>query len=321
MKALVTGAAGHLGEALALRLTARGDEVVGLDRLTSPQVRFVGEIGDPDLVARAMVGVEIVFHAATLHKPHVVSHSRQAFIDTNITGTNVLLNAALRAGVRAFIFSSTTSVFGDAMDRQGDAPAVWVDETLCPRPRNIYGLTKLAAEGLCALARREAGLWTICLRTARFFPEEDDDPQIAAAFAADNVKLNEFLYRRADIEDVTEAHLLAADQAANAGPGPFVVSATTPYSREDLGELGSHAEAVLARRVPEYAAVYERLGWRMFPGIGRVYDNVAARKALSWTPKHDYRSMLARVSDGRPPASDLALAVGEKGYHRQGLAS
>ncbi|HEY1415448.1 MAG TPA: NAD(P)-dependent oxidoreductase [Caulobacteraceae bacterium] len=318
MKALVTGAAGHLGEALALRLTDRGDEVVGLDRLTSPQVNFVGEIGDEDFIDRAMVGVEIVFHAATLHKPHVATHSRQAFIDTNITGTNILLNAAQRAGVRAFVFTSTTSVFGEAMATVDCAPSVWVDESLSPRPRNIYGLTKLASEGLCTLAQRETDLATICLRTARFFPEEDDDPQIATAFAVDNVKLNEFLYRRADIEDVTEAHLLAAEHAAMAGPGPFVVSSTTPFSREDLAELGAHAPAVLARRVPEYVAVYERLGWRMFPAIGRVYDNAAARRALGWTPKHDYCSMLAQVSDGRPPASDLARAVGEKGYHRKG---
>ena len=316
MKALVTGAAGHLGEALARRLRARGDAVNGLDRLAAPHVSFVGDIGDADGVARAMVGADVVFHAATLHKPHVDRHSRQAFIDTNVTGTNLLLDMAVRAGVQAFVFTSTTSVFGEAMDTDGKAPAVWVDESLKPKPRNIYGVTKLAAEGLCNLARRESGLLTISLRTSRFFPEEDDDPRIAAAFVPENVKLNEFLYRRADIEDVVEAHILAAEHAAEAGSGPFIVSATTPFRREDLAELGCDAQAVLARRVPEHVTVYERLGWRMFPRIGRVYDNAAARQALSWAPRHDYRSMLARVSEGRPPASDLALEVGAKGYHR-----
>ncbi|HEY1561430.1 MAG TPA: NAD(P)-dependent oxidoreductase, partial [Caulobacteraceae bacterium] len=243
MKAVVTGAAGHLGEALIRRLAARGDEVIGLDRLSTPYVRHVGDISDANLVARALVGAEVVFHAATLHKPHIASHTRQAFIDTNITGTNILLDAALRAGFRAFIFTSTTSVFGDAMGAETGAPAVWVDESLNPKPRNIYGLTKLAAEGLCNLARKETGLATISLRTARFFPEEDDDPSVAAAFAQGNVRLNEFLYRRGDIEDVTEAHLLAARHAAEAGPGPFVVSATTPFVREDLAELGSDAQA------------------------------------------------------------------------------
>ncbi len=316
MKVLVTGAAGHLGEALAQVLTARGDEAIGLDRLTSPFVSRIGDIADEDLVARAVAGAQVVFHAATLHKPHVASHSRQAFIDANVTGTNVLLRAAVRAGVRAFVFTSTTSVFGGAMDPAFGAPAVWVDEALPPKPRNIYGLTKLAAEGLCGLARREQGLATICLRTSRFFPEEDDDATISAAFAPDNVKLNEFLYRRADVEDVAEAHLLAAERAAEVGPGPYVISATTPFEPEDLADLARDAPAVLMRRDPEYAAVYETLGWVMFPTLGRVYDNAQGRRSLGWAPRHDFRSMLARVAQGLPPASELALAVGAKGYHR-----
>src|SRR5579863_1559245 len=112
MKAVVTGVAGHLGEALARVLTARGGEVIGLDRLDSTFVSHVGDIANRGLAARAMAGAQVVFHTATLHKPHVASHSRQAFIDTNVTGTNVLLRAAVRAGVRAFVFTSTTSVFG-----------------------------------------------------------------------------------------------------------------------------------------------------------------------------------------------------------------
>jgi nucleoside-diphosphate-sugar epimerase len=316
MKALVTGAAGHLGEALMRLLTARGDEAMGLDRLPSPFLSHVGDIADPDVVSRAMQGVEVVFHAATLHKPHVSSHSRQAFIDANVSGTNVLLQAALQAGVRAFVFTSTTSVFGDAMNPAAGAPAVWVEEDLPPRPRNIYGVTKLAAEGLVALARRETGLATIILRTARFFPEEDDDPAIAAAYPPDNLKLNEFLYRRSDIEDVTQAHLLAAERAADCGPGPYILSGTTPFTREDLADLATDAPAVVARRSPDYESVYRRLGWRMFPTLGRVYDNAAARERLGWRPRHDFASMLQRVAAGWPPASDLALAIGAKGYHR-----
>jgi len=317
MRALITGAAGNLGEALARRLTARGDEVAGLDRLPSPFVTHLGDITDEDLVARAMAGAEAVFHAATLHKPHVATHTKQAFIDVNVTGTRVLLDAAMRAGVRAFVFTSTTSVFGEAMNPAPGAPAVWVDEALAPRPRNIYGATKLAAEHLCGLARRESGLATIVLRTSRFFPEEDDEPALAAAYAPDNLKLNEFLNRRGDIEDMVGGHLAAAERAAEAGPGPFVITATTPFERGDLAELAQDAPAVLARRAPEYANLYARRGWRMFPTIGRVYINDAARAALGWTPQHDFRAMLTRVASGRPPASDLALAIGAKGYHRQ----
>ena len=60
-----------------------------------------------------MAGVEAVFHAATLHKPHVATSTRQAFVDTNVTGTLNLLEEAGSAGVKSFIYTSTTSVFAD----------------------------------------------------------------------------------------------------------------------------------------------------------------------------------------------------------------
>jgi nucleoside-diphosphate-sugar epimerase len=316
MRALVTGAAGHLGEALSLMLAARGDEVIGLDRRPSPLTTHVGDITDRALVARSMAGVEAVFHAATLHKPHLASHGRQDFIDTNVSATLTLLEAASAAGVRAFVFTSTTSVYGDALTPAPGEPAVWVDEELRPRARNIYGASKLAAEDLCRLARRDTGLACVILRASRFFPEADDEPAIRAAYPGDNPKMNEFLFRRADIEDVALAHLRAADRAGELGLATYIVSATTPFTHDDLAELARDAPAVVRRRVPEYEAVYARLGWRMFPAIGRVYDNAAARAALGWTPKHDFASMLARVDAGAPPMSDLALAIGAKGYHR-----
>ena len=66
-------------------------------------------------MTKAMQGVEGVLHTATLHKPHVVTHSRREFVDTNITGTLNLLEAAVDVGATAFIYTSTTSVFGRAL--------------------------------------------------------------------------------------------------------------------------------------------------------------------------------------------------------------
>lgn len=317
MRTLVTGSAGHLGEALALTLQARGDEVVGLDRLPSAQTSHVGSILDAELVGRCMGGVEVVFHAATLHKPHAATHSRQAFVDANVTGTLTLLEAASHAGVRAFIFTSTTSVFGDALTPRAGEPAVWVTEALTPIPRNIYGATKLAAETLCGLARRDEGLACVILRTSRFFPEVDDDPAVRDAYGADNVKLNEFLYRRADIEDVVSAHLAGATRAPEIGLGPYIVSATTPFGRDHLQALARDAPAVVAGLSNEFESVYARLGWRMFPAISRVYVNERARVDLGWTPRHDFHSMLDLVAAGGAPMSELAAVIGAKGYDRQ----
>jgi nucleoside-diphosphate-sugar epimerase len=268
-----------------------------------------------------MDGVDVVFHAATLHKPHVGTHSMQAFVDVNVSGTLALLRAAADAGVKAFVFTSTTSTFGDALRPPPGSPATWVTESVAPIPRNIYGVTKVAAEELCLLFHRTQGLNCVILRTSRFFPEADDDPARRRNYSDANVKANEFLFRRADLHDVVTAHLLAAERAPALGFGRFVVSATTPFREEDLAELGVDAPRVLQRRVPGAADVYRRLGFRMFPTIDRVYDNTAARRELDWRPRYDFEHVLESLRAGSDPRSPLARLVGSKGYHDQNFES
>src|SRR6516162_3811049 len=151
MRILVTGSAGHLGEALMRTLPLEGHEPVGLDIKRSPFTHHVGSIVDRNFVRECVCGIDVVLHTATLHKPHVATHSRQAFVDTNITGTLNLLEEASAAGVTAFVFTSTTSAFGHALTPAPDEPAVWATEDIQPVPRNIYGVTKVAAEDLCEL--------------------------------------------------------------------------------------------------------------------------------------------------------------------------
>ena len=81
-----------------------------------------------------MAGVTAVIHSATLHKPHVATHSRQAFVDANIAGTLTLLEAALAAGVSAFVYTSTTSAFGSALSPAPGQPAAWITEDVAPVP-------------------------------------------------------------------------------------------------------------------------------------------------------------------------------------------
>src|SRR5439155_9384961 len=103
MRILVTGSAGHLGEALVRMLRNTSHQAVGLDVVDSPFTDEVGSIGDRAHVQRCMRGVDAVLHTATLHKPHLVTHARQDFVDTNITGTLTLLEEATAAGVAAFV--------------------------------------------------------------------------------------------------------------------------------------------------------------------------------------------------------------------------
>src|ERR1700730_6113287 len=171
MTILVTGSAGHLGEALMRTLLERGYKSVGVDIKKSPFTNEVGSITDRSFVRECMQGVDAVLHTATLHKPHVATHLRQDFVDTNMTGTLNLLEGGSAAGVEAFIFTSTTSVFGRASTPSLGDPAAWITEDVVPAPKNIYGVTKIAAEHLCELFHRDCGLRCLILRTSRFFPE------------------------------------------------------------------------------------------------------------------------------------------------------
>lgn len=315
MKALVTGSSGHLGEALVRALREAGHEAVGMDLLAGPFTSQAGSITNRACVRYHMDGVEVVFHTATLHKPHLATHLPQDFVDTNVTGTLNLLEEAVAAGVRAFVYTSTTSVFGDALIPPPGMPAAWLTEEVSPVAKNIYGASKAAAEDLCRLFARNQQLPCLVLRTSRFFPEEDDSKALRDAYADDNLKLNEYLARRVDIEDVVSAHLLAAERAGELGFRRYIISATTPFLPEDLAELRADAPRVLWRRVPEYRAEYARRGWSMFPSIDRVYVNQRACDELGWQPRHDFRSLLLRVQAGDGWRSALARQIGAKGYH------
>jgi UDP-glucose 4-epimerase len=320
MTILVTGSAGHLGEALMRTLPHEGHQTVGLDIKPSAYTHHVGSIVERGFVRRCMRGVSAVVHTATLHKPHVATHDRADFVATNVTGTLNLLEEALAAGVGVFVFTSTTSAFGRALTPPPGAPAAWITEDVTPVPKNIYGVTKVAAESLCELFHRCFRLPCLILRTSRFFPEPDDRKETRDAYDSDNAKANEFLFRRVDIEDVVSAHLLALEKASRIGFGRYIVSATTPFTREDLQELRTDAPAVVKRRAPLYADVYANRGWSMFPGIDRVYSNERARRDLGWRPRYDFAHILDLVAGGGAPASALARTIGSKGYHAEVFA-
>jgi UDP-glucose 4-epimerase len=320
MAILVTGSAGHLGEALMRTLLQGGREAIGVDIKKSAFTHETGSITDRSFARRCMRGVHAVLHTATLHKPHIATHTRQDFVDTNITGTLNLLEEAISAGVDSFIFTSTTSVFGRALTPPLRAPAAWITEDVVPVPKNIYGITKVAAENLCELFHRTRGLPCLILRTSRFFPEPDDRKETRETYVDANVKINEFLYRRADIEDVVDAHLRALEKVHALGFGRYIVSATTPFTPDDLQDLRTNPTLVVRRLVPRYEEVYFNRGWSMFPDIDRVYVNEKARNELGWRPRYDFAHIIDLVAAGEDARSPLARAVGAKGYHAERFA-
>ncbi|MEM6992999.1 MAG: NAD(P)-dependent oxidoreductase [Myxococcota bacterium] len=316
-RVLVTGASGHLGAALVVALREDGLDVVGVDRLPAPTTTRVGSIDDAAFVQDVMQSVDAVVHAATLHKPHVATHTRQEFIDTNLHGTVRLLEAAADGGVTRFVFTSTTSAFGRALSPPPGSPAAWIDESVVAVPKNIYGVTKTAAEDLCELVHRDRGLPVVVLRTSRFFPEADDDAEARAAWDDDNLKANEFLYRRVELSDAVRAHQRALERGPALGFDKFIVSATTPLRREDTARLATDAAGVVRARVPGVDAVYRERGFRLPTRLDRVYDNAAARRTLGWRPRYGFAEILERVGAGDAVLGPLAVCIGARGYHRE----
>jgi UDP-glucose 4-epimerase len=157
----------------------------------------------------------------------------------------------------------------------------------------------------------------VILRTSRFFPEADDHDETRARFEDLNLKVNEMLHRRIDLDDVVTAHRRALERAAAVGFGRYIISSTSPFSSADLADLRSDAPRVVLRLLPDYQEIYAGLGWTMFPSIDRVYVNTRARNELGWRPRYGFAHALDRLRAGQDPRSPMALAVGKKGYHSE----
>jgi len=303
MRIVVTGSSGWLGQTLVPRLKRDGHDVVGMDPLPAGTTQAVGSITDRDFVRRTMrdFGAQAVIHAGALHKPHVESRSRSDFIAVNLQGTLNLLEESVSVGstVDRFIFTSTTSLMISKAIRAGRAggamKAEWITEAMAPLlPRNIYGVTKLSAEQLCRLFHELHGLPVVVLRTARFFPE-DDDMAHAMVQSEPNVKANEFLFRRLTVEDAADSHVVALGRAPEIGFDTFIVCAKTPFVRGDCEELIHDAPAVVGRHFPRYRDLYARLGWTMFQSIDRVYDAGKAAKGLGFVCRTGFAEKLEEL--------------------------
>lgn len=280
MKVLVTGSSGRIGGAIAARLSLR-HAVTGVDLRPGPLTTELADVEDTTRIAVLLAGIDAVVHTASLHVPDLAARTAADFRSVNVDATRRLLAAAGDAGVGRFVYTSTTSLYGDAMLPEA-GEAVWVTEGLGPQPRDVYDETKLAAEEACAEAAR-AGLPAVALRMSRCFPE---DPRLVAIYR---------LYRGVDAEDVAQAHELAL-APGRTGFSVFNVSAPTPFAREDCRLLFEDAAAALLERHPWAAAEFSRRGWQLPRSIDRVYVVERAIAELGYRPSHDFAALFPQAA-------------------------
>ena len=280
MKVLVTGSSGHSGKAIVRLLEKEGHQSIGLDIVLGPTTNVIGNINDRDLLDRIIRQVDVIIHTASLHAPHVPRYSRADFVDINVQGTLNLLELGKKHGIQKLIYTSTTSVYGQALEHPSQA--VWVTEDVQPVPRDIYDITKLAAEQLCEDVYRAEQLPTICLRVSRFWNEPLQD------------RLWYRMYRGLDVRDVAQAHLLAMNQGA-IGFGIFNISGQSPFSQEDLLALKTDPSAVIQQKAPEVLAYFEERNWEIPSEIDRVYVIEKAKKILGYAPRINSKEIIAEL--------------------------
>lgn len=275
MRILITGSSGQLGAAIAGSLTV-SQSGVGLDILPGPQTTHLGSVTDRNLIFQLTQNVDAIIHTASLHARHLHQQSHPAFVETNIQGTLNLLEAAVENGVQRFVYTSTTSLYGQAMVSPNRA--VWVTEDLVPQPRDIYDVTKLAAEGLCRITAQSHGLSCLSLRVSRFFPEPAD---LLAIYR---------LYRGVDVRDAAEAHRLAL-AVPFSGFDIFNISAHSPFTEAEGEALYHDAAAIIRRYYPWVGEAFSQRNWVLPERIDRVYVTAKAEQQLGYRPQFNFEAL------------------------------
>jgi len=280
MQILVTGTSGQIGSVIAEMLSS-DHSVVGVDLTPAKHTTHVGNLSDRDFIFSIVKGINIVIHTASLHAPHIKEYPPEAFIDTNVKGTQILLEASIRNRIQRFIYTSTTSLYGYAMVPSNKA--VWVTESLRPKPRDIYDVTKIAAENMCRLMSETHGLPCLSLRVSRFFPEQEDLMFIYR------------LYRGVDVRDAAAAHILSLEVDIR-GYDVFNVSARSPFSEDETPQLLHDAPSIIRRHFPSVDEVISRKGWKLPQRIDRVYVIEKAEKHLGYRPKYNFDTYLHELN-------------------------
>ncbi|EJL6507071.1 NAD(P)-dependent oxidoreductase [Vibrio cholerae] len=276
MRILVTGSAGRVGRAIYIKLM-RTHDVVGIDKTPCSTADYIGDIRDSTLIDGVLKNIDVIVHTAALHAPHVGLVPDSEFTSINVDATEKLALAGVKAGVKHFIFTSTTALYGYASTPKSIAG--WIDEEVTPQPKSIYHKSKIAAETKLEEISNLFQFPVTVLQMSRCFPEPAD---LMAVFR---------LTRGIDARDVANAHLCAVEKRLS-GFNRFIISGATPFHFSDCKALYTDAGAVIKRKCPEIALAFQQRSWLLPQSLDRVYDSSSAHEKLGWSPIHGFESVL-----------------------------
>jgi UDP-glucose 4-epimerase len=280
-KVLVTGGAGFIGSHLCEGLIARGLDVRVLDNLSYGRREWVagaaefleGDIRDPEACRRAAAGVHGVFHLAAMSRSGPSQEQIELCTASNIVGTQNMLLAARDAGVKRFIYSGSSTYYGNRTPphRESDPPDLL----------NIYGVTKRVGEQYTLLFDRGFDLPSLVLRYFNVYGPRQPE---TGAYA---LVLGIFLKRRADgkvleihgdgrqrrdfvhVRDVVAANIAAYESSLRGEV--FNVGSGTSLSVKELADMIS----------PDQMHTEARKG----DSTATLADISKIRAQLGWSPK------------------------------------
>ena len=304
MKVLVTGGAGFIGGHIIDALLAQNAEVRVIDNFSTgkranidrvrAKVDFIeADICDPEAIARAVHGVELVFHEAAIPSVSRSVADPVASNQANVGGTVSVLNAARLAGVRKLVYAASSSAYGDT-------PTLPKVETMTPRPMSPYAISKLAGEQYVSVFGKLYGFETVSLRYFNVFgPRQDPKSEYAAVIPrfvttilnggrpiifGDGEQTRDFCF----IDNTVSANLLAAKatthgEVVNVACGARVsLNALIQLINEELGtdvkpEYQTGRAGDVRDSLADISAAQKLLGYEV------LYDlRAGLKKAIDW---------------------------------------
>ena len=312
-KVLVIGGAGFIGSHLVKKLLENPvKEVIIYDNFTRGKLENIkeslqdkrcyiypygGDVREIDVLNKAMEGVDYVFHLAAMWLLHCKDFPRTAF-DVNIAGTFNILESCVNSGVKKLIFSSSASVYGDAVE-------VPMTEDHPFNNKNFYGATKISGEAMCTAFNDRYGLNVIGLRYANVYGPNQDQKAVYTGVIpimlnkidsgepitinGDGSQAYDFIY----VEDVAEANIRALESDVNFGfynVGTGVQTSIKELVNLILKLTGAKNEIIYKPYPPDDARQFVK---------NRILSPVKAEKELGFKYKYSLEEGLKKLIEWR----------------------